>query len=174
MSRVFQQVVRTGNRPYFDMRSSEIAGSTGPNIVVCRDGFSFSVIAGPGTYCCPRPDTAIYDRFEPQYPNIMYQVPANYPGPYTHVEVGFPNMRPTPWRLWQPYAERWGGTRTWRKVEIYPYVPVDMVWDLIKRHGGQVDPPIVKPGPAPHRGPDEKALKAAQRGLAKIAQVLHV
>src|SRR5690554_4453180 len=94
------------------------------NHVVCRDGFEMSVIAGAGTYCTPRPRWPVAD-----------PVPADYPGPYTHVEVGYPSQRPEPWDKWAEYADDpEQPTDTW-----YAYVPVEMVRALVAAHGGEAD-----------------------------------
>lgn len=107
-----------------------------PNLIQCRDGFVFSVIAGAGTYCTPRPDTSVYIG-KPFVPSWLAQVPGDYPGPYTHVEVGFFTGRyPRPWKLWRRYCDdrKFVGARL---VSVYGYVPVGLVYDLIKLHGGQ-------------------------------------
>jgi hypothetical protein len=83
--------------------------------IVCSDGYSFSVIAGEGTYCIPR--SSALDN-EP------------YSGPYTHLEVGFPSKRPEPWAVWSSYAENpKSPTDT-----VYPRVPLAMIENLIKNH----------------------------------------
>ena len=88
----------------------------GENRIRCADGFTMSVIAGQGAYCQPRPDI---DSF--------------YRGPYQSVEVGFPSDKPKPWKRWKQYAEDPSDpTGT-----VYPFVPVDVVRDLIARHGGE-------------------------------------
>ena len=100
-------------------------GGRGDNTIVCRDGFKLSVIAGQGTYCTPRPDWPFADN----------PVPADYPGPYTHVEVGYPSQRPEPWAEWAQYAEdpeKPTGT-------VYAYVPVEMVRALVAAHGGEAE-----------------------------------
>jgi len=75
--------------------------------VVCRDGFMMSVQVSEGHYCSPRGNT----------------------GPWTHVEVGYPNrIEPLLW----DYAEspgRWTDT-------VYPGVPVEVVAAVIEVHGG--------------------------------------
>lgn len=93
------------------------------NWVHCADGFKVSVLAGEGAYCSPRPSDS----------SILGQVPADYPGPYTEVEVGFPSERPEPWDDWSTYCENDDDpTGT-----VYAYVPVDMVQALIESHGGE-------------------------------------
>ena len=114
------------------------------NRLETRDGFSLSVIAGGGTYCTPRPAMCIPELegvlsmgltcpVAPE-PSFMYDVWCNYPGPYTHVEVGFPSERPEPWGDWEEYCEDES-----RPTEtVYPYVPALLVIELINLHGGEI------------------------------------
>ena len=85
----------------------------GPNIrprVLCGDGFEMSIQASSTHYCRPREDT----------------------GPWTHVEVGFPNrIEPL---LWQ-YAEERG---RWTDA-VYPFVPIELAAAVVELHGGLVD-----------------------------------
>lgn len=79
--------------------------------IVCKDGYSVSVQASRFNYCEPRVDGA--DKYE-------------------SVELGFPN-REDP--LINDYAEDDGDlTRT-----VYGYVPVEVVNELIEKHGGIVE-----------------------------------
>lgn len=113
MSGVLEAIIAHGNRDA-DYRS------TRPNSITCKDGFRLSVIAGNGTYCDPRPDW-------------FNGVPADYAGPYTHVEVGFPSERPEPWADWVEWCESPDNpTGT-----VYGQVPVDAVRALIDSHGGE-------------------------------------
>ena len=91
----------------------------GDNWIRCADGFKVSVIAHWGAYCAPRPGFG--------------EVPRDYPGPYTAVEVGYPSERPEPWAEWAKYVEdAESPTET-----VYAYVPVELVRDLIVAHGGE-------------------------------------
>jgi len=88
--------------------------------VICADGFEMSVQANEAAYCTPRMNNA--DR-------------------YKEVEVGFPNdIEP----MLLEYVENEGKpTNT-----VYPYVPVQVVTNVIARHGGMVEgnvPPGVIP-----------------------------
>lgn len=74
----------------------------------CRDGFSMSVQAGEGHYSHPREDH----------------------GPYTEVEVGKPSREE---ELLMPYIEQGYGKPT---AAVYPYVPVEVVEDVVNKHGG--------------------------------------
>jgi len=77
--------------------------------VVCADGFSMSVQASTTAYSKPRTDS----------------------GPYTEVEIGFPNEEEP---LLLSYAEEPEElTNT-----VYPYVPVERVSLVLAKHGGVV------------------------------------
>ena len=75
--------------------------------IECNDGFSISVQANNFTYCMPREDKA---------------------WPYSEVELGFPSEVDD---LIEDYSEEPGTTET-----VYPYVPIDIVNELIEKHGG--------------------------------------
>tara|TARA_R110002074_G_scaffold271332_1_gene443031 strand:+ start:144 stop:440 length:297 start_codon:yes stop_codon:yes gene_type:complete len=76
--------------------------------IECADGFTMSVQANTGAYCHPRVDNA---------------------EAYEEVEVGFPNR---PESLLKSYAEDEANlTET-----VYPYVPSQVVVDVIAKHGG--------------------------------------
>lgn len=92
------------------------------NHLKCADGFEVSVIAGWGAYCAPRPIG---------YGNAA--AAADFEGPYTHVEVGFPSVRPEPWSEWEGYCE----SPTDPTGTVYSHVPVDTVRALITLHGGE-------------------------------------
>mgnify|MGYP003127355979 CR=1 FL=1 len=91
--------------------------------VVCADGFKMSVQANSNAYCEPR---------------------ANEQPKYDLVEVGFPAVEEP---MLMPYAETPGGpTGT-----VYAYVPVELVTNVIVKHGGMVSgevPPGVIAVPA--------------------------
>jgi hypothetical protein len=92
--------------------------------IVCADGFSMSVQAGAHSYCEPNSRWADEEK--------------HYGGPYTHVEVGFPNGYDI---LLAEYAEDSGNyTQT-----VYPYVPSHIVMMVIDAHGGMASgelPPL--------------------------------
>ena len=91
-------------------------------MVVCADGFSTSVQAHDGAYCEPRRDAQ---------------------RKYTLVEVGFPSAEE---ELIMPWAE----DRNQPTETVYGYVPVDVVTNVIVKHGGIVEgqvPPGVVPVP---------------------------
>lgn len=129
----------------------------GDNLIVCRDGYMFSVIAGYCVYSIPRPG------MEGVYP---VGVGDNYEGPYTHVEVGVRGPRiPKPVKVWKPYWEgviRKGHTFT---ITVFPYVPIGLVYDLIKLHRGQAD--YVPGWGWPYGNPERDAMHR-KRGLARM------
>ena len=90
--------------------------------IVCADGFSMSVQANESAYCEPR---------------------LNKQRKYNLVEVGYPSHEE---ELLMPWAEnRLEPTET-----VYGYVPVDIVTNVIVKHGGIVEgevPPGVVPIP---------------------------
>ncbi|MET8626608.1 hypothetical protein ABZW30_23095 [Kitasatospora sp. NPDC004669] len=81
--------------------------------IVCADDFCLSVLA---------PD-----------PADVFLLPA------VTLEVGFPTRRPEPWARWREYlgpsADEGHPTES-----VYLHVPVALVRDLIKAHGGEVPP----------------------------------
>lgn len=85
----------------------EVPGNPVPAIV-CADGFKMSVQACSYTYCTPRQNQ----------------------GPWTHVEVGFPSARE---KTLMPYID---GDEADATGTVYGYVPVEIVVEIINRHGG--------------------------------------
>lgn len=77
--------------------------------IVCADGTSLSVQASCYHYCTPR----------------------NNVGPYTHVEVGHPSIRPP--QLWIDEHCECPSTPL---DTTYPYVPIELVLFFIASHGG--------------------------------------
>lgn len=124
-----------GNRQAINTETGEMFGREGTNVIACRDGFRFSVLAGPGCHCLPRPEMIIGSGV----PTLPGRVAGNYPGPYTHVEVGFWNGKlPKPQKTWRPYCTaRSGGRAIIGRVTVFSFVPVSLVYDLIRRHGGE-------------------------------------
>ena len=79
--------------------------------VHCKDGFSVSIQAHDGAYCCPRTDDA----------------PS-----YTEVELGYPSHKD---ELIMRYAEEPS-----RPTDtVYGYVPSTEVYILLTKHGGIVN-----------------------------------
>lgn len=78
--------------------------------IECNDGFSISVQANTFSYCIPRENKA---------------------WPYSKVELGFPSTIDD---LIEDFSEKPGSTKT-----VYPYVPIEIVNQLIEKHGGIVD-----------------------------------
>jgi hypothetical protein len=88
--------------------------------VICADGFEMSVQANQGAYCTPRISNA--DK-------------------YKEVEVGFPSAVEPMLLEYIENDERPTDT-------VYPYVPVQVVTNVIARHGGMIEgnvPPGVIP-----------------------------
>lgn len=78
--------------------------------ILCKDGFEFSVQAGKQFYSSPRSDEA----------DTIYQA----------CEVGMPNAKED---LLMPYIE---SARDEPTKAIYPYTPVDVIEQVIAKHGG--------------------------------------
>jgi hypothetical protein len=88
-----------------------VVGTNRNRQVVCADGFTMSVQAFEGGYCTPGINNA---------------------NKYTEVEVGFPSK---PEELLMEYAEEPDRpTQT-----VYAYVPVQVVTNVLAKHGGIVD-----------------------------------
>ena len=79
-------------------------------VVVCADGFTMSVQAHAGAYCIPK----------------MTGAPV-----YREVEVGFPSIKEPMLMEWCEEAHRPTDT-------VYAYVPVQVVTNVIAKHGGMV------------------------------------
>lgn len=125
---IFDHIVEQGDRRY-EQGAYKWDDS---NRVLCADGFSFSMIAGPGAYCFPRPTPA------PDIESIYHDRPHDYAGPYSEVEIVFPSARPEPWLCWAEYCENPASP----EVSAYGYVPVELVSELISNHGGEQDSAI--------------------------------
>lgn len=80
----------------------------------CADGFRVSIVAGGLAYSTPRSES----------------------GPYSAVEVGYPNRVPTPFAEWDAY-EIIDTVDEPQERKIYGWVPVNMVRALIASHGGE-------------------------------------
>jgi len=90
--------------------------------VVCADGFTMSVQANEGAYC------------EPRHSNQKK---------YTLVEIGFPSDE-------EPLLIPWVEDKNKPTDTVYGYVPVDIVTNVIVKHGGMIEgevPPGVIPIP---------------------------
>lgn len=99
------------------------AGSKRNKRVICADGFEMSVQAHDGAYCTPRIDNA---------------------KKYTSVEIGFPNKKEP---MIMQYCDEPGKPLD----TVYGYVPVQVVTNVLAKHGGIVDgevPRGVAPIPA--------------------------
>jgi hypothetical protein len=136
---MFKDIIRDGNGTIILWNNNadpgegikEVRRPLHTNGIMCRDGYTFSVRAGENYYCSPRP-------------GFLYgnSPPADYPGPYTHLEVGFSGFKvPKPLKDWRKY---WIGGRHGKQdianVHIFGYVPKRLVYALIKLHGGEIEP----------------------------------
>lgn len=75
--------------------------------IECMDGFCMSVQVGPG----------------------VYSEPSGIEKEYTHVEVGFPSVD-------ESLLMQWIQDPTHPTQTVYPYVPVEIVDNVINKHGG--------------------------------------
>jgi len=78
--------------------------------VVCADGFRMSVQGNEGAYCEPR---------------------LNNQKKYNLVEIGFPSEE-------EPLIMPWVEDESKPTDTVYGYVPVNIVGDVIVKHGGMV------------------------------------
>ena len=79
--------------------------------VMCADGFTMSVQAHDGAYCSPRVNNA---------------------ESYDEVEVGFPSSA-------EPLLMDWCDGPNDPTGTVYGYVPVQVVTNVIAKHGGMVE-----------------------------------
>ena len=79
------------------------------NRIMCVDGTKISVQASHTHYCSPRDDN----------------------GPWHKVECGYPSAAPPD--TWEEYAEEWDTPTS----TVYGWVPVELVREFIKGHGGE-------------------------------------
>ena len=92
------------------MQENRAEGVRLANYVLCKSGLTMSVQASEGHYCQPRENSAF---------------------PYSKVEIGFPDREVSEL---MPYAED-----SDRPTDtVYGYVPIEVVEDVIKQHGGIV------------------------------------
>lgn len=128
-----EEIIAHGNRGHSKRQDN--------NWITCADGFRLSVIAGGGAYCQPRPSMCSCAYLSPEKQaeygvtprgHLPYEVAHDFPGPYTHVEVGYPSEKPRPWKQWRQY-----GAHRWEDSDVFANVPVEMVRDLVKAHGGE-------------------------------------
>lgn len=77
----------------------------------CADGYEVSIQAREGMYCAPRRNNAC---------------------PYSAVELGFPNAH-------DPLLDEYCEDPSRPTDTVYGYVPVDLVNELIEKHGGPAD-----------------------------------
>lgn len=91
-----------------------------PRKIRLADGHTISVHAGNGAYCTPRPrDRQVHE-------GGLGTAPADYPGPYTALEVCLVEPLTAP-AGWEPFED----------FGVYGTVPVDLVRALVVAHGGE-------------------------------------
>ena len=88
------------------------------NSFTCNNGLIFSLQTSESHYCTPQNDT----------------------GPWTHVEIGFPNRKID---ALMPYADG-----AWRDCpptdDVYAYVPMDIVQEMIDANGGLIEQNLLR------------------------------
>jgi hypothetical protein len=89
--------------------------------VKCADGFRMSVQAHNGAYCCPRADGA--ER-------------------YIEVEIGYPTER-------EELIMRFAEDSDKPTETVYAFVPAELVYLVIAKHGGMVSGQLPKGIPCP-------------------------
>lgn len=92
--------------------------------MVCADGFNMSVQGNYGGYSTPRDDFA---------------------DNYSEVEVGYPSERE---ELLMPFID--GGPDTDPTKAVYAYVPVEIIAEVVAKHGGLKE------------APNEEAMKSSE------------
>ena len=92
------------------MKNNRASDWFGVKRMYCNDGFSMSVQAHDGAYCDPRVDPAKTDY-------------------YFEVEIGYPSEKE---HLIMQYAEDVDNPTD----TVYGYVPVEVVAEVIEKHGG--------------------------------------
>tara|TARA_Y100000593_G_scaffold94784_1_gene195982 strand:+ start:1217 stop:1594 length:378 start_codon:yes stop_codon:yes gene_type:complete len=105
-----------------DNRLTDLSESPQPTraAIICKDGFTMSVQASNYHYCTPKINDA---------------------KGYLEVEIGYPSKREP---LIDEYAEGFGlwiedGDKDYEFTNtVYPYVPAEVVIEVIMKHGGMV------------------------------------
>lgn len=97
----------------YDAAAEEVAIRKPQNpLLRCADGFTMSVQASERHYCTPRTDV----------------------GPYTEMEIGFPNMLEPLLIPFQNEPSYHAPTE-----DVYCYVPLEIIYEVIVKHGGLVE-----------------------------------
>lgn len=102
------------------LKNRAVNSNTFVEIVVCRDGYSFSCEANKWAHCNPR-ELGVY--------------------PYSSVELGFPSDQDELIDIYAEDKDPGFDCVTGDVDAVYPYVPVQTVIKLIKKHGGFKDGP---------------------------------
>lgn len=96
--------------------------------LACADGLELSVQAGPSSHCL---DARGLDRHKCWDGNLRQYVQHL---PFSAVEVGIHHPNPGVPAAWGQYKEDLGPDVS---IDIYNFVPVEMVRELIDAHGGE-------------------------------------
>ncbi len=139
-----EEIIATGNSGWQAGLVNAIRPGPDRSHIRCVDGYRLSVLAGGGAYCTPRPQLVFQGADgraltgTPSAP-LPYEVEHDFPGPYTHVEVGVlsGSPDPEPWEAWEDCKE-WSGSRSVDQLRVYADVPVELVRALVAAHGGEV------------------------------------
>ena len=102
--------------------------------VVCADGYTISIQAGNG--CEDKRYPALSE-------SVSYCTPRKVgEGPFSAVELGFPSEHDS---LIEYYREGNGFNDDPQTGCVFPYVPAEVVVELLKKHGGLVsgEPPTL-------------------------------
>lgn len=115
----FSEVLRFLSKPLSDMVNLSVGGFYHFTFlrIYCVDGFNISAQGASGSYATSK---IIEKGIETSTRGV-----GEY---YTAMELGFPNQVDS---LIEEYGETSGGTN-----DVFPYTPIDVIDDLIEKHGG--------------------------------------
>ena len=124
---------------------SKVSDGRSEVTIVTRSGFTVMVMAHQDVMCTPLvtccENNDVYEGEEPCGECDMEEEgwePCDYEGPFTHLQVVQPSERPEPWDKWKKYLRfKFPMSEPW-KSSPFDNVPVAMVLDLIREHGGEI------------------------------------
>jgi len=102
--------------------------------VICNDGFQMSVQVGEQLYSNPRAYIA--------------------EGSYSEAEVGFPSEREP---LLDPFVETYSMEDMDYTQRVYPYVPCDIIDQVLAKHGGVNESAVIDSILAEDQGSEDNA-----------------
>ena len=102
--------------------------------VICNDGFQMSVQVGEQLYSSPRAYIA--------------------EGSYSEAEVGFPSEREP---LLDPFVETYSMEDMDYTQRVYPYVPCDIIDQVLAKHGGVNESAVIDSILANDQGSEDRA-----------------